>query len=576
MKYPTLPTQNSSRQMIEVFGGYNHNLRINDGEFYDMVNMTSDNYPILSPRKARETFVKSKNLTGIISKDVLCYVDGQNIVIGEDIIDMGLSDEPKTLVSMASYVIILPDKKFINTANLDDRGDIEAETSTTAQTTFTICKVDGAEYDKLDFSPTAPTDPENMDLWIDTSTTPNSLKQYSSNSKTWVSVASTYIKISSVGIGKNFEAGDGVLISGIESKALADLNATMVIQAKGDDFIVVIGIIDQVTTQDAPITIKRLMPTLDYVIESGNRLWGCRYGEAQNGEIVNEIYASKLGDFKNWNSFQGISTDSYTASCGSDGAFTGAITHLGYPIFFKENCMHKVYGNFPANYQIQTTDCRGVQKGSHKSLAIVNEILYYKSRLGVCAYDGSLPIEVSTSLGDVAYFDAVGGAHGNKYYVSMADGAGKYHFFVYDTSKGLWHKEDNTKVFEFCSHKNQMYYIDKDLGEIRCVFGSEKATEAINWMVESGVIGFDSPDKKYISNMMVRLSLEFGSKVYFYIMYDSSGMWEHVGTIVGNSLRSTGVPVRPHRCDHFKLMIEGEGGAKIFSICKTLEQGSDY
>jgi hypothetical protein len=562
--------------MIEVFGGYNHNLRINDGEFYDMVNMTSDNYPILSPRKARETFIKSQNLTGMTSKDVLCYVDGQNIVIGEDVIDMGLSDEPKTLVSMASYVIILPDKKFINTANLDDHGDIEAETSTTVQTTFTICKVDGAEYDKLDFSPTAPTNPKNMDLWIDTSTTPNSLKQYSENSKTWVSVASTYIKISSVGIGKDFEVGDGVLISGIESKAIADLNSTMVIQAKGDDFIVVIGIIDQVTTQTAPITIKRLMPTLDYVIESGNRLWGCRYGEAQNGEIVNEIYASKLGDFKNWNSFQGISTDSYTASCGSDGAFTGAITHLGYPIFFKENCMHKVYGNFPANYQIQTTDCRGVQKGSHKSLAIVNEILYYKSRLGVCAYDGSLPVEVSTSLGDVAYFDAVGGAHGNKYYISMADGAGKYHFFVYDTSKGMWHKEDNTKVFGFCSHKNQMYYIDKALGEIRSVFGSEKATEAINWMAESGVIGFDSPDKKYISNMMVRLSLEFGSKVYFYIMYDSSGKWEHVGTIVGNSLRSTNVPVRPHRCDHFRLKIEGEGGAKIYSICKTLEQGSDY
>jgi hypothetical protein len=350
----------------------------------------------------------------------------------------------------------------------------------------------------------------------------------------------------------------------------------MVIQAKGDDFIVVIGIIDQVTTQDAPITIKRLMPTLDFVIESGNRLWGCRYGEAQNGEMVNEIYASKLGDFKNWHSFQGISTDSYTASCGSDGAFTGAITHLGYPIFFKENCMHKVYGNFPANYQIQTTDCRGVQKGSHKSLAIVNEILYYKSRLGVCAYDGSLPVEVSMSLGDVAYFDAVGGAHGNKYYISMADNGGKYHFFVYDTSKGLWHKEDNTKVTQFCSHRNEMYFLDNTLGEIKSVFGDSTTGEDIRWKAESGTIGFDSPDKKYISNMMVRLSLEFGSKVYFYIMYDSSGRWEHVGTIVGNNLRSMNVPVRPLRCDHFRLKIEGEGGAKIYSICKTLEQGSDY
>ena len=576
MLYPTLPTTNPTRQMIDVFRGYNHNLRINDNEFYDMENMASDNYPVLSPRRARASFVKSTGLSGMISKDDFCYVDGQNFIVGGEVVNMGLSSEPKTLVSMASYVIILPDKKYINTANPSDFGDIEVQKQTTGETTFSLCKLDGSEYDKLNFSPTAPSNPQNMDLWVDTSTTPNSLKQYSSSSSMWVSVASTYIKISSVGIGKDFEVGDGVTISGIEDKDLADLNATMVIQSKGDDFIVVIGILDQVTKQSTSITIKRLMPNLDFVIESGNRLWGCRYGEAQNGEMVNEIYASKLGDFKNWNSFQGISTDSYAASCGTDGQFTGAITHLGYPIFFKENCMHKVYGNFPANYQIQTTDCRGVQKGSHKSLAIVNEILYYKSRHGICAYDGSLPVEVSTDLGDVAYFDAVGGAHGNKYYISMADNAETYHFFVYDTSKGLWHKEDHTKAFQFCSHKNDMYYIDKERGAIMRVFGDSESTEDIRWMAESGIIGFDSPDKKYISNMMVRLSLDFGSKVFFYIMYDSSGEWEHVGTIVGNKLKSMNVPVRPRRCDHFRLKIEGEGGAKIFSICKTLEQGSDF
>ena len=36
MKYPTLTEQETSREMIDVFSGYNHNLRIKDGEFYDM------------------------------------------------------------------------------------------------------------------------------------------------------------------------------------------------------------------------------------------------------------------------------------------------------------------------------------------------------------------------------------------------------------------------------------------------------------------------------------------------------------------------------------------------------------
>ena len=32
---------------------------------------------------------------------------------------------------------------------------------------------------------------------------------------------------------------------------------------------------------------------MDYVVQSGNRLWGCKYGMA-DGRAVNEIYASKF------------------------------------------------------------------------------------------------------------------------------------------------------------------------------------------------------------------------------------------------------------------------------------------
>ena len=46
----------------------------------------------------------------------------------------------------------------------------------------------------------------------------------------------------------------------------------------------------------------------------------------------------------------GLSTDSYYGNLGTDGKFTGAITHMGYPLFFKENCLHKVYGDYPAQF----------------------------------------------------------------------------------------------------------------------------------------------------------------------------------------------------------------------------------
>lgn len=588
MKLPMLNELVTSRDMIDVFKGYNHNLRIGEGEFYDMKNLTSTHYPVLSPRSKRGVFDKSTNPKALIEKDSLCYVDGSDFVVNEYRVDMKLStdeaDLPKTLVSMGAYVIIMPDKKYVNIEDLSDFGNIEASVTTTSTVNFEMCKVDGSAYDDVRVSPNAPTITEAMEsgeedipLWLDTSSTPNSLKQYSKSSAMWMSIATTYVKISSPGIGKAFNVNDGVKISGIEDTQLADLNNTMIIWDKGDDYIVVTGIINKVISQTNPITIERTMPNMDFVIESENRLWGCRYGVANNGEVVNEIYASKLGDFKNWNCFMGISTDSYAATVGSDGQFTGAITHLGYPLFFKEKCMHKVFGNFPSNYQIATTACRGVQKGSHKSLAIVNEVLYYKSRTAICAFDGSLPKEISYALGEVNYDNAVACAHGNKYYISMQEVSGAWHLFVYDTAKGMWHKEDNLRVDDFCSCRGELYYVDHTDKYIKTMFGSgEMDTRKVEWMAETGIIGTDHPDKKYISKLNIRMSLEIGSRILVYIQYDSEDKWDFLFRMEGSSLRTFTVPIKPKRCDHMKLRIEGEGNAYIYSISKTIEQGSDY
>ena len=581
MKLPLLNEIPTTREIIEVFGGYNHNLRIGEGEFYDMKNLTSTDYPVLSPRPKRGVYASPNNPQGMIEKDALCYVDGTDFVINEYRIDMGLStreeDCPKTLISMGAYVIIMPDKKYINTKDYSDKGNIEATLETSGSTSFELCKMDGSAYKDAPAQDTAPENPEDADLWLDTSSVPHALKQYSTTNSMWVSIATTYIKITFSGVTElPFNAGDGITISGLEETDLADLNTTMVIQEVGEGYIVVIGILNQKTTVNTKITLKRLMPHMDFITESENRLWGCRYGTDVNGNVVNEIYASKLGDFKNWNCFAGISTDSYVATVGTDGQFTGAITHLGYPIFFKENCMHKVYGNYPANYQIQTTHCRGVQKDCSKSLAIVNEVLYYKSRSAVCVYDGSLPVEISSALGDMTYTNAVAGTIRNKYYISMMDDNGEYQLFVYDTKRGLWHREDNTHVIDFCTCRGELYYIESGNTKIKTILGSGTPdTSLISWMAESGIIGTDLPDKKYISRLDVRMKLTVGTRVYFYIEYDSCGKWEHLFTMTGIKLQSFPISIRPRRCDHMRIRIEGDGEAKIFSICKTIEQGSD-
>ena len=593
MRFPTLEQQNTDRQMIDVFGGYNHNLRISENEFFDMKNLTSTHYPVLSPRPQRgvyETGTTGEKI-GLIAKDSLGYIEGgefhlnQYSTVGLNIDADAVADKT-SIVSMGAYVVIIArdidgnivSKKWVNTNDLNDFGDIDAsvEYEPGAEITITMCDAEGNDLDNLVESQNEKT---NGAMYIDKTGDKITLMQYSESSAMWSTVSTTYIRLEAPGIGIPFNQYDGVRFSGFNFPPLDDINEKVcIIQAKTDDSIVIVGIIDvpYFAVNGGVFSFKREMPLMDFVIESENRLWGCRYGMALNGEIVNEIYASKLGDFKNWNCFMGVSTDSYAATVGTDGQFTGAVTHLGYPLFFKENCMHKVYGNYPANYQIQTTACRGVQKGCQNSLAIVNETLYYKSRSAVCAYDGSLPSEVSSDLGDVSYSNAVACSHGNKYYISMMDGNEEYTLFVYDAAKGMWHKEDDLRVDAFCSCRGELYYIDYYDKQIKTILGSgTKDTTPVQWMAETGNIGTDSPDKKHISRLNIRMALDIGTRVHVYIQYDSIGSFEQIVSLSGSSLRSFSIPIRPKRCDHMKLRIVGTGDAKIYSITKTIEEGSD-
>lgn len=597
MRYPTLNVPVSSRDMIQAFGGYNHNLRIAENEFYDMKNLTSDHYPVLSPRSPREDYpVEGTPYVMIQEGEKFCYATDDSFYIRntkvEGLVLDPLSASQRSLVAFGSYIIIFPDRKFVNVNNPEEYGDIDASfTSSGDEVSFELCKADGSAYSDATLLDTEPENPSNQQLWIDTSASPHTLKQFSAASGMWVAIATTYVKISAPGIGVAFEQYDGVEISGIESEALTELNSSMVIWDKGDDYIVVVGILDKAIKQTSAITISRKMPKFDFIVSSGNRLWGCRY-YTDRGNSINEIRCSKLGDFKNWNCFMGISTDSYVASLGESGRFTGATVHLGYPMFFRENCIHKIYGDMPSQFQIQSTICDGVGYGCNKSLVSMNGTLFYKSNTCVCAYDGSLPVNISKELGDLSNQTAVGGRLGEKYYIRIGNGNPST-LFVYDTAKGFWHKEDERTrggtITDFCTSHNRLRFIETFLIVVEGQEPTLKRTiktvnpdikygrdlETVEWMAETGIWGIQSPDKKYVSKLSVRMSLALGSVVFFYAQYDSSNEWEPIGKIIGTSLNTFTIPVRPKRCDHFRLRIEGSGEAKILSITKTIEEGSD-
>jgi hypothetical protein len=59
------------------------------------------------------------------------------------------------------------------------------------------------------------------------------------------------------------------------------------------------------------------------------------------------------------------------------------------------------------------------------------------------------------------------------------------------------------------------------------------------------------------------------------VRYDFEEDWRQLCTVTGTKMRSVDIPVRPMRCDHMELRIDGIGDAKVYSITKTIEEGSD-
>ena len=595
MRYPRLNELPQSRVMTEVFGGYNHNPKIADGEFYTTTNTSARDYPLLAPRLRRSAGVSTTNPQGMLARDSLVYVDGATVYVNSyPVTGLVLSTAagmiPKRLYSMGAYILILPDKKWVNASDLTEYGSTDQVNSIAGKITYLPSRADGTDLEGTVY--TQASDPgivEDGSYWIDISSSKAAvLKRYSALSKVWTVIPTEYTRIEAMGIGTGLEVGDGVGLSGIvrgdgtaaQKDDLAKLNGFNTIVFASANYIVITGMVSwvyiQYTTTGTPVVVSRVVPDMDFITEADNRLWGCKYGVV-NGVAVNEIYASAQGNFKNWRAYGPGSMDSWAASVGTDGPFTGAITYLGKPLFFKENFLHKVYGSMPSNYQIETVALRGVQEGSGNSLAIVNETLFYKGRTDVMAYDGSLPISVSSALGGELYSNAAACAYKNLYYISMKDSANAWHQFSLDVSKRIWHREDSLHVRQYAQVDDEIHAWLPDTTEFKRLLGTSGTKDpAVTWSVTSGLIGYESPDHKYVGRMDIRLRLDTGSTFALYIRYDSAGEWVLSGSATGGTVvRTIMLPVRPRRCDHYEMKMEGTGEFRIYSIAKIYEQGGD-
>ena len=512
------------------FAGLNHTLGAGDGDIWDMQNMTGDHWPVLASRAPRLLYRTLAQAGGLFCWNKLCWVDGTGFYYGGEW-KGEVNAGQKHFCAMGTNIIIWPDKCYYN-VETDTFGSLEA-TWTGEKLTFTNGLLYGEEAEE------------------------NAIYCEGAN---WSAC---------------FRAGDAVTISGCTVHP--ENNKTPIIREIDGDKLYfyehVFTLDDGVEYEETgSLKISRTVPDLQFVCENENRLWGCD---------DTTIYASKLGDPFNWNVYDGLSSDAFAVTPGAAGEFHGGISYKSFAVLFKEFRIYKVYGSVPSSFKAVDSASIGIGEGNGGSLAVAGEVLFYLSNNGIMAYSGGIPQPVGEALGLQRFRNAVGGSDGLKYYVSMQGEDGNWWLYVYDTQKGLWHKEDQQHVTHFARCDGNLYFLN-DAGEIWMIGDTADPPEGsvqedpVQWMVEFADFTEEDPNKKCVSKLQLRLELEEDASVEVWMQFDSDGIWRMVrSAICDGPKRSYCLPIIPRRCDHYRVRLIGEGSCRIYSLAREYAIGSE-
>ena len=601
----------NGRQMLRAFGGVNETYGCSEAELSSSLNFSARGYPALQTRALRRKVRDVKDVNGMYHLNGLVLCRGTTLEYTPDeresregavVLENALTDTEKTMTGMGTKVLIWPDKKAfdIETGELTDLAATWELGG--GQMTVTPCDGEGKTYTPDSVGTEEPESPADGQLFLKgEAEEPYGaavLMKYSAKNKKWTEILLQDVRIHCPGLGSVMKEGDTVTVSGMPQEVCDALAAGLdgevsIGTLDGDDVIATLtpqqessryygswtvtatsatwksadGKVSENKAVNAPVKLERRVPDLDFVTEQGNRVWGCSRKE-------NSIYACALGDPTNWYSYRGIASDSYAVSVGSDGAFTGAASCLGYVLFFKEHCIHKLYGTKPSDYQMSSVRCRGVAANAAKSLCVIAETLYYLSPDGVMAWSGSLPSKVSGALdtGKLTAVDrAVGGQLDARYYLYLhrkTEDGGR--LLVYDTERGVW-QEESTAGTGMVSTGQQLYLWDGSAlwaADPEREAGGEDETE-LKFEAVTGDIGLAVPDDKYISRVTLRMDALAHTVLTVAVSYDG-GDWETVSSCaVTKDHQRVNLPFVPRRHDTMRLKFAGTGQMALRSMAFT-------
>lgn len=605
-----LPFMNSTgaknkRQIID-FRGINYSPMGGEGELEESYNLSSEHYPWVSQRAGRKTEAVYLSPTGLYARGKLCVVDGEDFRYGGEIVGKVERGE-KHFATINTKIVIFPDKKFYDT-HTGEFGSLEARyhcyagdvsftgtTLTVREKSYIDVAAPEEERQSLDIPATATITvytgvTHNKDTGVLSFTggaqkavselAKGNIIQYECENNEYQIVegvsggGDTYsvnVQLRQIvlhnypNFDTAFSIGDAVDLSGCVT--LSGNNGSHIIRGiSGRTLTFDRDAFGQTGAESGAVRLERTVPNLTCICECDNRIWGAE---------GTTIYASALGDPKNFYVYDGLATDSYAVAVGTEGDFTACCAYSSTVLFWKENCLHKILGSYPAQYELYTYHVPGVQEGSEKSLCLINETIFYKGRDGIYAYSGGIPDNIGECFGPRRFSRAVGGSDGRRYYLSMLTGNGAWELYVFDTAKGIWLREDETHATDFAYLDGTLYYLDGRNGKVIRTGQDREEEGRIEWALTFCRFNETTLGRKGYSRLYLRVELEAGAWLKAEVSPDGAP-FRQVYLTHNEHARTMQIPILPTRCDSFLVRLSGKGECKIKSMVREFAVGSEY
>ncbi len=318
------------------------------------------------------------------------------------------------------------------------------------------------------------------------------------------------------------------------------------------------------------IEIERTVPALKDICSYNNRIWGI---------TDSELRCSKLSDASEWNDF---TVDSYgtlpyacfTSPAPTEGKFTSILSFGNYIYAFKENAIHKLYGDNPDEFVLKTIEVNGVSESKKLTVAKGDSAVFYCSYDGIYKFDGTGSVRISECLDDGIDFKCAG-CDGKKYYAHSTQN-GKEYIYVYDIKRGLWHREDSEEGIEmFCRSKNDVYASD---GSMLILINPDTGEPESNKPQWNFSVRFD--EKTFEKNIFGKLSVRYslGKDAFFTVraIYDDGSHGAVCGAKHDEAPCGGGVMRMPlRRCTSFTLQFRGKGFFCLKSLRTQYYRGSE-